>query len=201
MHFNNAKTATRKILDNLTRVLPSWFWIIIIFAFDTASIAILTLICATIHELGHITVFRLMKKENKLSSNFSGLRLSEYGPLSYKEEATVAISGPLFNVFAAGISLIFHNYMNGYMTVFAILNILTAASNLLPITGYDGSKILSCFLASHLSDTAAYTICSVISFLLCVLFSVFSLYLISRLDAGYFIFFVFFGFLIKNFKL
>ena len=50
----DTKIITKKLVDNLTRVLASCFWIIVIFAFDSVSMAILTIICAIIHEAGHI---------------------------------------------------------------------------------------------------------------------------------------------------
>lgn len=200
MKNNSKKLFVFLFFRKLFKFLPSLFWIFLIFAFDTPSIAITTLICAVIHEAGHIIALYVLKKSGRISSSLTGLRISDFGVLRYGEELTVAAAGPAVNLLFFLFSLPFSNLANGYIGIFGVINLLTAISNLLPIESYDGSRILRCLLSIFGREKTADVLSRVISFALCSLLCIISLYLMGKLDAGYFIFFVFLGILLKNMK-
>ena len=75
----------------LQKTLPILFWVLIIFGFDSTHVAILTILAALIHEIGHIfAIVFLCKKENNLSADISGFRIKTQR-LSYKEEIMVTL--------------------------------------------------------------------------------------------------------------
>lgn len=194
MHYNEFFSSFRRFLELVFSIFTSLFWILLLYSFDSPDVAGLTIICAIIHETGH-EVF-LYRKHGKLSlpsSRLHGMKISKAAKskMSYKEEALLYASGPAANVVAAVAALPFFGALNGYVACFITLNLATAASNLIPIRGYDGYGILRCLVAEH-SDSAAFQGClSLISFILTLCLCVLSLYLIDRLGEGLWIFAVF----------
>ena len=179
----------------LSKILPLLFWMLLMLGFDSACIAVLTLLSAIIHECGHLIAISSTQKPGLLKAHISGFRI-KVSDMSYKEELIVAAAGPLINIGVWGILAFFHKnaaYGN-YLCTFGVINLLTALSNLLPIEGYDGYKILSCLGALLLDDASAcekilFGISFVFSSIMCFL----SLYLILKLGEGYWLFIVFFS--------
>ena len=194
------KKTLRKILFLLMRILPFAFWIFVLFGFDSPYIAILTLLCALIHELGHISAIFMINGKYKLKSVFSGFKISVERHLSYDDEIKIALSGPLGNLMFFIISSLLIVFFKECALTFAILNLLTAISNLLPIESYDGYRALECLIMKMGYEKSGLHILSKISFTILVVFSFISLYLIKSVDAGYWIFFIFIVILIKNIK-
>jgi Zn-dependent protease len=109
----------------------------------------------------------------------------------------ICIGGPLINVIIFVFLIPLRN--NAYISEFALINLLTALSNLLPIEGYDGYKILNCIL--HLLEIpAGENVLSWTSFLSCVILCFISLFLIMKIDYGYWIYFVFLVVIFKKIK-
>ena len=181
----------------LKKILPVAFWVLLIFGFDSAYAAILTILAALIHEGGHL-IFSLSfshKRNALLKSDLSGFRIrTKY--LSYKEELIAAIGGPIANL-AVGLLFLFFPFgkeFEEYATAFGVLNIMTMVSNLLPIEGYDGYKTISAissliFRDNLKTDVVLYWV----SFVFSCIMTFLSLYLMLRLGEGYWIFAVFFS--------
>lgn len=196
MHNNNS---LRKTLKLFLRILPALFWILLIFGFDIPYIAVMTLITATIHELSHVAAALILKGKFYFDGAFSGLRLTPKRQLSYRDEIIVAAAGPLSN-FAFFLCTVPYLSIGGYISEFGIISLLTGISNLLPIEGYDGYRILYC-TASRLGFAERFTgALRKVSFALICIMTFLSLYLMKRLDGGYWIFFVFISILIKTVK-
>lgn len=166
-------------------ILPLLFWCALLFGFDSPDIAILTVIAALVHELGHIAVIALTKKEARLSAHISGFRIKA-GSASYRDEILRLLGGPLVNLALFLISIPFAGVLDGYIALFGIVNLLTALSNLLPIEGYDGYGIIKRLLLMHNLHTGE-RILSAISFSLSVMITFLSLYLLYRFGEGYWI--------------
>lgn len=180
------------------RILPITFWIVLIFAFDEPYVAILTLIAALTHELGHICALIHYSKKYRLFGVASGFRLSSFSHLSYDEELTVALCGPIANLFAFLLASPFILLGGGeYAAIFGIINLFTAISNLIPIEGYDGYRIAECFFLGHTSIKFPRAFFFAFSFFLSAVFSLIGLYLIRSFDGGYWIFFIFLASLFK----
>ena len=182
---------SRKILLNLTGYfLPTLFWISVLFGFDTPAIAIMTLIVAVIHELGHILALSLFGNGNIVpKGHLTGFRLKSNAMSSYKRELIVLSAGPLANIVASVLFLPFLIFFGSYGLLFISLNVLTAMSNLIPEEGYDGYGILT--LLRERSGKSPLPLMRV-SFFVSVFFTFFSLYLIGRVGGGFWIFGIFF---------
>ena len=194
LHNKKAYKVLKKII---TGILPGLFWFFLIFAFDTPAIAILTLCAAAFHELFHIIALIAVNKQSGINGSYAGLRISVFGHMSYKEELAVSLAGPLSNILLGVILLLFFG-TEEYLVIFGVVNLLTGASNLLPINSYDGHRILLCTLSLIFGCEKAFFITKWVSFFVLTLLCFFSLYVIGKLNAGYFIFLVFFTYFLKS---
>ncbi|MBE6537333.1 MAG: hypothetical protein E7673_05200 [Ruminococcaceae bacterium] len=187
-----------RLIKLLIKILPLSFWLVLIFAFDKPYVAILTLISALAHELGHVFAFTLYSGKYRFFGVISGLRLSMQNSLSYKEELIISLSGPLTNV---AIFLLVSPFsilgVGEYARIFGLINLFTAVSNLVPIEGYDGYRIIECFLNQYTSFKPSGALLRSASFLLSAVFCLTALYLIRSFDGGYWIFFIFLASLFK----
>ena len=168
-----------------------------IFAFDNISTVILTLCAAALHEIGHLTVAMIIKKNGGFKGSYFGLRISIYDFLTYREEIFIAAAGPFAN-FLVLIALFPYMKSNEYIMIFGVINLMTGLSNLLPIKSFDGNRILFSILNLICEYEKAYRICEIISFATLITLCFFSLYLISKLNTGYLIFFIFFSYFLKS---
>ena len=134
------KRLSSSIFDLFYRLLSLLFWVLIIFGFDTPYVAILTLLSAAVHEVGHIAAILILSGDLRIpDSRVNGMRIS-LRMKSYTQEIIIAAAGPCANLFCAFILLMFPK--SEYTTVFVVLNVFTVASNLLPTEGSDGYRII-----------------------------------------------------------
>lgn len=181
----------KKALSYITyHILPSLFWLCVIFGFDTPFIAILTILSSLIHEIGHlIPLFFFSNTPLLPHGHITGFRIKRQGILPYKAEIAILTGGPLANIICALVLLPFTRFCEGYIDIFLYINLLTSLSNLLPAEGYDGYGILyQIFEGSGIStrhlERISFTVSAALTF--------FSLYLIGKFSQGYWIFGVFF---------
>lgn len=163
-------------------------------AFDSVCVAVMTALSAAIHECGHLIFAPPSKDATLPRADISGFRIKIDG-MSYKEELIAAVGGPLANILLGTAILFFcrNSAPESYANIFGIINILTALSNLLPIEGYDGYKIIYCACALIFDDaTRCESVLTAISFALSALMCFFALYLILKVGEGYWIFGIFF---------
>ena len=83
-----------------------------------------------------------------------GLRLYPKKTLSYESERRIAAAGPIGGFIGAGLCLLLSPLSRAYFFEFALCHLLTSLSNLLPIEGYDGYRILKTTAALRESDRA-----------------------------------------------
>ena len=181
------------------KVLPSLFWILLLLAFDSPYMAMLTLFAAAFHEIGHIAVstFVFNKKISIPKAVMYGLRIDTGACISYKEELLVALGGPGANILAFLLSLPFL-YLCEYVYAFCIINLLTAISNLIPLRSYDGQRILSGIVSPFLSPYVSDAIIHFVSLTVASAGCFVSIFLIGRIGDGYWIFCIFFISLINE---
>lgn len=181
-----------KTVSLLQSILTVAFWGLLIFGFDRTYIAFLTLISAIIHEIGHLLVLRILgiRAFRYPRGVINGLRIKKTTHLSYRDEALVSLGGPLINL-ALGIFLMLP-FNSEYLTTFGALNVMTAISNLLPIEGYDGHKILSAILLSRSNGIKHERALITLSLVFSAILTFFSLFLILSLGEGFWIFAIFF---------
>ena len=192
---------TIRWIKKILKVLPAFFWLILIFGFGEADVSIITLISALLHEMGHIG-YLCAKKKTTLSIRgvLSGFRIRSTTLLSYEEERLFYLAGPLVNLFCFIIASFLSRIFGDIFSVFAMINLFCALSNLLPIEGYDGYGILRASLQKLEKGELFVQILSAISTCLIFFLCIISLYFINKFNGGYWIFFVFFISMIKRFK-
>lgn len=112
-------------------------------------------ICAAIfHETGHILSLLLFRDSpKKINIGFFGIRIerTEKTDISYLKEAVIALSGPLFNIVVALITL----FSEGSSDPFVMINAFLAVFNLLPLAPLDGGRVLYHLLCRFSEDSTA----------------------------------------------
>ncbi len=171
---------------------PLVFWISAIFSFGDICSGVITVLAAGIHEGGHICFLFFGRNVLTLPRAVcSGLRLRKPELMSYREEALYAAMGPIANIIAAGAALPFFGACRGYAELFAAINLTTALSNLLPLEGYDGYRILYCLCSGSEKRERLQRLLTAGSCAFLILMCFFAFYLMARFGIGYWICFVF----------
>lgn len=171
------------ILRFFLNVLRALFWGCLLFALDRPYLAVLTLLALLLHEGFHILALSHFQKGGRVKAHLTGLRLLPHGVLSYREERAVAAAGPLGGLIGAGACLLLSPLAPAYLYDFAFCNLLTSLSNLLPIEGYDGYRILKATLALH-GNADADRIAGGISFSFSAALTLLSLFFLGILGEG-----------------
>ena len=188
-----------KILTSLSqKILPILFWLLLMLAFDTPAMTVMTVLAAVLHEMGHIAA-ALAVGCGDVSLPYAaltGLRILPPQLMSYKNEIIIALGGPIANLAVFVILIPF--LKSDYIFAFTIINLLTAASNLLPVGGYDGYRAVRGILITRMSPDAAEIIMCAVSLSFSSVAVFISLFLMMRVGEGYWIFAIFFAVLLKE---
>ena len=190
MHFHNNKNTFFNTCYKILNVLPLLFWAFLIFGLDTPFTAINTLIAASVHEGGHIFAMMILGKKPQGWAKLNGLRLGTNKLLSYREELLVAAAGPLANLIISLIFIPLAHFIGDGVLFFILINLLTGTSNLLPLYGYDGYRILSAAISLKNNNGNFVLILKGISVIFTSFIIFFSLYLIQTSNSGWWIWFV-----------
>lgn len=190
------KNSTRYRIIELLRlfsesVLPIIFWIGIIFGFDAPYVAILTIICAVVHELGHCIAIAALGSKGKIRGHSSGFRIAIRDSGTHKNEIAIRLAGPGINIALFLATLPFGNALGGYVSMLGYISLATGISNLLPLEGYDGYGAISELLLMKGRDNLQRRL-EAFSFIFSVAATFIALYLIDRFSEGYWIFGLFF---------
>ena len=193
MHINEIRRFFSESVGFINSFLLILFWVLIIYGFDEAGDAGLTIIAAVIHELGHFCYYVFSGKTfMKFGARANGLRITKKQNLSFQQEIVLCLCGPAANILCAtvGVALCFLQ-RSDYIEKFCVLNAVTAISNLLPIEGYDGYRCINCALADRGATDSAYKILGCVSFAIVCILTILSLYFMFRMDGGYWMYAVF----------
>ncbi len=192
MHINEFKRFFCTVIKVADGVLPFVFWLLIIFAFADPCSGFMTVLAAAIHEGGHITVREMSGKGIGIPrAVLGGFRLKRSETMSYRGELLFASAGPAANILTAVLCFFINRSGDGYLELFAMINMMTALSNLLPVEGYDGYRAAYCSCCIIKGGEAFLPVLQFISSLLVVSLTFLSLYLMLRFGEGYWIFAVF----------
>ena len=186
-----------KLLTKLSNeILPLVFWLLLLFGFDKVYIAVLTILSALIHEIGHyIAIISLKSDTGAPIGHISGFRIRQKSILSYNKTIAILLCGPLFNIALGIIVLPFIN--NRYLMYVCVINFATGLSNLLPIRDHDGYLILSEIFKSK-GCSSGLRILLAVSFFFSAITCFFSLYLMYYRNEGYWIFGIFIATLLSE---
>ena len=182
----------KTILNFLLNLASALFWMLLMLGFSGHKMTFVMICCALLHECGHILALCIINKDFSLPMAVtSGFRIKTNFHLSYKEEILIAACGPMMN-------LIFFLIFFPFAKNFAVINLATAISNLLPLKDFDGYKIIydiSCIvfgfeISERIMELLSICVASLMVFL--------SLFMIMFSNGGYWIFFIFFIVLVRQ---
>lgn len=180
----------KRFTDALFSLIPSLFWLLPLLLCEPFSVSLSLLSATLLHESGHVFAFFLTSSgAPRLEGRAFGLLLMPSRPLSYKKELVISLFGPLFNLlFAAFLFILSRPFFKEGELLFIFINLCVGASNLLPVSFFDGGRILFSSLALLFPLPVCEKISAFISFFTLFFLLFFSLWLMLLHDAGYKIF-------------
>lgn len=111
---------------------------------------------AMLHESGHLLAMRSVGSvARRVDILPMGALIVCPEGLSYRDEAVIALSGPMFSLAASFIAFcIYALSKNVYLFFFGFINLFLAVFNLLPVKRSDGGKALFCLLMQRNIENA-----------------------------------------------
>lgn len=139
-----------------------------ILVLDNTGLAALALLCALIHECGHIAVlcfFRVPVEEVSFKLFGINIVLKNGTVLSYKQETILALAGSAANLFACVLTHLLYaaGIFPGKTEMFAVFNLVLGCFNLLPIGSLDGGQAVESALCRKISYDKAEKIVNITS--------------------------------------
>lgn len=135
-----------------------------VYFFDSLEFALLVLIAALAHELGHFLACRALGLElEAFEVNLWGFNLRLGGVLPYRADVLAALAGPfasLLFAFLASLAGRYGGFQNGY--ILAGVSFLFFFLNLLPIYPLDGGRALYALLSCRFGPETADKVCTVL---------------------------------------
>ena len=183
------------------KIKVSFFGVLMLLAlvFTHSYLSIAALLAALLHELGHIVAAKICDiplKEIRLDI-FGAAITPQKAFCSYKKEIALAAAGPIVNAVSVFVLFPFFNGLCEFVKLFVVASLFLGALNLLPISDFDGGRILYCMVAYKSSPEVAFAVCRVISFVIAFFLWTFSIYLLLRLGASLSLFVFSFALLCK----
>ena len=189
MHINEKNVGFIRYLRTAESILSAFFWILVILGFDEPYAAVITLISVVIHEGGHsLAAWCLQGRTDLPRGRLLGLRMRVVGTVGYGAGCAVYASGAAANFLAAAVALPFLGLAEEYVSAFAVINLASGVTNLLPIEGYDGYGIIRTLLDCMCAGAAAYRILEAVSFTITATLTFLSLIFIYEIGEGYWMF-------------
>jgi stage IV sporulation protein FB len=159
-----------------------------VLALDHTGLAAFALLCAVIHECGHIIMLRILKAPvEKISFRLFGIGivLKKGMALSYGQEIAVALAGGTANfITCIPAYILFHNKLfPGQSGAIFAFSLLLGIFNLLPIGSLDGGRALEAALCRKMSCGLAGKIVNIVSAIFIVPLTAAGVYVI--IQTGY----------------
>ena len=152
---------------------------------DASGICVAALFAAALHECGHLLAARWMRIPLRaLRVDSLGARLEVTGRmLSYGEEWILCAAGPMASLLAsAAVAPLWTR--SSFATLFSCASLLLGFLNLLPVSTFDGGRMLECMLLRALSAAATHRIMQYVSFLFLFLLWAMAVYFLLRAGDG-----------------
>ena len=158
--------------------------IAVVVLFDITEMFVLSVVCALLHEGGHLACIYLCKGkiENvKLTVYGASIELGKYPIIPYRNEIIIAAAGPAVSLLAA----VLFSYIGKYAYIdkfFLIsgINLLIGVLNLIPAYPLDGGRMLKCFLLMFFSVKTVKIITSAICGICAICVSIICTYINAR---------------------
>jgi stage IV sporulation protein FB len=109
---------------------------------------LILMLSALVHEVGHIIAIRALGyRARRIDILPMGALIVCPEAIPFRDEVAIALAGPIASLAASAVGLLaFAVSKNTYIIFFALVNLMLALFNLLPIAKLDGGKALFCFL-------------------------------------------------------
>ena len=173
-----------------TAVLPyAWplFFCAFILLTQPPAYALIMLAATALHETGHLFAFFACGEPlPHFSGRRFGLLLTPGETRSPQKELLICAAGPLFNL-AACLSLLPALRMGADLDAnfcFFALNLFTALFNLLPLSGFDGGRMLSAALSLLCPPWLRRAICMALALSAGLIFYFFALFMTFAAGSG-----------------
>lgn len=155
------------------RITPGALLLLCVMLFTGDVLFPATLLAATWHECGHLLAARVLGVRLRLLElDIPGARLYPAGPLpSYGAEGWLAAAGPAASFLLA---LCIYPLNGSFFAALLASTLSLGLFNLLPISGFDGGRVLAAVVAPRLGERTAARVASIASYL-----SVFFLFSLS----------------------
>ncbi len=139
------------------------------------------ILSAFVHELVHLFfIYKFSSAPKKVSFTLFGADIVR-GVLTHSEtkyEVLINVSAPIFNILIGLFFLLFYKWFKGQMLVnISIINFSLGIFNLIPFYNFDGGNALRCILLKATNERWAEIILMVVSIIVTVIFSFFSVYI------------------------
>lgn len=154
--------------------------VLIMLAFNPPEYVGAMLMCALLHEAGHLTAMRVIGvRPEKITVMPLGADIKMSCMCGYGQDMLIYASGAAANFFGAlsGYFIYLH-YPSALVMFIIISNLFYAVFNMLPVRGLDGGGFAEALLMQSFPQDTAWKICSVLSCVSMVLLLVLSLFLI-----------------------
>lgn len=144
------------------------------------KIVLMSVLSSILHECGHFLMMRLSgEKIERVVFGAFGVRIEKIGfsGISYKREIAVALGGIAVNLILAGVSFTVY-FLSESLTAagFAIINLMIALMNSLPLKSLDMGRAMHFFLLNCFSEEKTEKITSTVSFIFFLAFSAFTVF-------------------------
>ncbi len=131
--------------------------ITVMLATDRTGLLLPALFAVLLHETGHLFAMWILEcnpKQIRLIP--ASVQITTQITTRYKNDIIVALIGPLTNlVLFIALYINFLAFRNNIVLNYALINLLFALFNLLPVSGLDGGTILFCILAKRIEYNKA----------------------------------------------
>ncbi len=136
------------------RISPGAVLLLFVMALSQGSLFPAVLLAVTAHECGHLLASRLLGvRLRALELDLPGARLIPAGLLpSYRAEALLAAAGPAASLLLAAFTL---PHATPFAVTLSAVTLSLFLFNLLPITEFDGGRLLFCLIAPRFGENAA----------------------------------------------
>jgi len=154
--------------------------VIILFAFNPPEYVGVMLMCALLHEAGHLIAMRIMGvKHGKITVTPLGADIKMNGMYGYGQDMIIYISGAAANFFGALCAyFVYLGYPSTLVMFIIISNLFYAFFNMLPVRGLDGGGFCEALLMKSCQPDTAWKICGVLSCISMLMLLCLSLFLI-----------------------
>lgn len=192
MNAESIKRRIRWVSVKLLNILPVIFWLCLIYSFDSVLGANATVLAMIIHESGHVLCYYAVSGKVRIPrGDISGLRIRKSEMRNYKEDILIYGAGIASNLLSVFLVILLKMPKSDFKTIFITVNLATAVSNLLPIDGYDGQRMIDALLCYHNVGKWAYVAVEVVSFVIVFFMTFVSLFTVYTFGNGYWIMGVF----------